>query len=172
MLIEVAGSGQVLKDKQPEIQEELEEMAGGEHGEISMLLGSALVAHVYPNKLGRVFDGQTTFKIDGTPSTRRPDVAFVSLERMPQRIREEIPFPPDLAVEIVSPTDSAAEVDEKVLQYQQAGVRLIWVIRPVLKLVEVFHPGDLKPGTLGIKDELDGEDVIPGFKLKITALYE
>jgi Uma2 family endonuclease len=113
MLIEVA---QALEAKQPESQEELEEMAGGEHGEISMLLGGSLVAYVYPNKLGRVFDGQTTLRISGTSFTRRPDVAFVSLERMPQRIREEIPFPPDLAVEIVSPTDSADEVDEKVLQ--------------------------------------------------------
>jgi Uma2 family endonuclease len=149
-----------------------EDMAGGEHGEIAVILSSYIFAHIHPNKLGRIFDGQTVFVIGGKPPRRQPDVAFVKLERMPTRIEGEIPFAPDLAVEIVSPTDTSGGVDKKLLQYQQAGVSLVWIIRPVLKFVEVYHPGDLKPLTLGINDELDGEDVIPGFKLKISALFE
>jgi Uma2 family endonuclease len=149
-----------------------ENMAGGEHGEIAAILIGYIFAHIHPNKLGRVFDGQTVFVIGGKPPRRQPDVAFVKLERMPTRIEGEIPFAPDLAVEIVSPTDTSAEVDKKTLQYLKAGVGLVWVIRPVLKIVEVYHSGDLKPLTLGVNDELDGEDVILGFKLKISELFE
>ncbi|MEI6045238.1 MAG: Uma2 family endonuclease [Chloroflexota bacterium] len=154
-------------------QELLEEdMAGGEHGEIAVILSSYLFAHIHPHKLGRIFDGQTVFVVGGKPARRQPDVAFVKLERMPARIEGEIPFAPDLAVEIVSLNDISTEIDRKTLQYQQAGVSLIWVVRPVLKFVEVYHSADVKPLLLGLNDELDGEDVIPGFKLKISTLFE
>lgn len=155
-----------------ESEQELEEIAGGEHGEIAIILSGHLFNYVYSKKLGRLFDGQTTFRIGGKPPTRRPNVAFVTLERMPKPIKGDIPFPPDLAVEIYSPSDPGGEVDEKIVQYQQANVRLIWLIRPVLKLVEIHHPGDRKPLLLSIDDELDGENVIPGFRLKVSALFE
>jgi len=154
-----------------ENEEEIEEAAGLEHGEISALLSSYLVQHVYPNKLGRVFDGQTSFTFIGSPTKRRPDVSFVTIERMPHRIEGEADFAPDLAVEVWSPSNFDA--DKKTLQYLNSGVRLVWVVRPVLKTIEVYHPGDTKPVTvLGINDELDGEDVIPGFKLKVNKLFE
>ena len=157
---------------EPRNVEEEEEIAGGEHGEIAILLAHYLATYVIPRKLGRLFDGQTGFKLGGNPPSRRPDVSFVTLERMPHRIRGEVPFPPDLAVEIFSPTDSLDDMDEKVLQYQETGVRLIWVLRPVSKVIEIYHPGDHKPSVKGIEDELDGETVLEGFKLPVKALFE
>ena len=151
---------------------ESEEVAGAEHGEINVLLAWHLAAHVYPRKLGRVFDGQTNFEIGGLPPKRHPDLAFVRLERMPERIKSEVPFAPDLAVEIISPTDSLDEIDAKRIQYQRSGVKLIWIIRTVSKIVEVYHPTDLKPVSLSIEDELDGEEVVVGFRLPVKALFE
>ncbi len=152
--------------------EELEEMASGEYGEICMILGWKLSAYVYPSKLGRMFDGHTSFEPDPTLPKKEPDVAFVMAGRLTGRIRGSVPLAPDLAVEVVSPTDKQFEVEEKALDYIAIGVRLVWVISPVTKVVEVYRPGQDKPSIYGVNDELDGENVIPGFKLKVRDLFE
>ncbi len=153
-------------------QELTEEVATGENGEIAVLLSWHLAAYIYPNKLGRVFDGRTTFEMKPNYPKKEPDVSFVAAERLPNRVRDIIKLAPDLAIEIVSPNDKQFEIEEKVLQYLALSVRLVWVISPMLQVIYVYHSGDKKPSILGIDDELDGEDVIPGFKLKISALFE
>jgi Uma2 family endonuclease len=163
----------VEADNKGNLQESEEEnkMAGGEHGEIAIILSSHLFNYVYPRKIGRLFDGQTSFQVGGTPPKRLPDVAFVTIERMPERITGPLPFAPDLAVEIVSENDTVYELETKIIQYQQAQVRLIWIIYPVTHTVAVYHPHDLKPTVLSVNDELDGENVIEGFRLKISLLF-
>ncbi len=160
-------------DLQPETveQEEIEKMAGGIPGEIESILTAYLFPYVYPKKLGRLFGAQTDFQLGGI-GKRRPDVAFVALSKLPINVPDAVPFPPDLAVEVISKTDGFYEVAHKVNEYLSAGVRLVWIIRPLQHLIEVYHPGDLKPFLLGLDDELEGEDVIPGFKLPVKALFE
>lgn len=132
----------------------------------------ALGNHVYGNQLGRVFDGRTTFEMKPGYPKRESDVSFVAAGRLPIRVRDIVKLAPDLAVEIVSPNDKQFEVEEKALEYLDLGVRLVWGVRPVIKAIEIYHPGAVKPLTLGSNDELDGENVIPGFKLKVSQLFE
>lgn len=160
-----------LQTQAPQEEEEIEKVAGGISGEIGSTLNGFLFAHVHPKKLGRLFNAQTDFLIPGV-GKRQPDVAFVTLERLPENVRDAVPLAPDLAVEVISKTDDFYQVDDKVDEYLRAGVRLVWIVRPIRKIIEVYHPGDRKPTTLGIDDELDGEAVIPGFKLPVKALFE
>lgn len=151
---------------------ENEKVAGGEHGEIGSILIGYLFNYVYPQKLGRLFDGQTSFDMPGFVTPRQPDVAFVKVGRLPSRVRGNVPLAPDLAVEIVSPSDTLSEVADKVHQYQQAGVSLIWVVDPYDQAIFVHRANERKFLTLTVDDEIDGAEVLPGFKLPVKALFE
>ena len=96
---------------------------------------------------------------------RKPDVSFVRYGRFPGGVLPEgwAKIPPDLAVEVVSPNDTAYELDEKLDDYQKVGVPLVWVINPKSRTVMV-HRGDGSVSHLREDDELSGEDVIPGFR--------
>ena len=153
--------------------EELEQMPSLEHGAIGIRLGRYLDAHVEEYQLGLVCNSQTTYKFVGQKSNRLPDLSFVSRERLPQRIDQNANFAPDLAVEVLSRGDDVAEIDKKVLQYQKSGVRLVWVIHPVIQAVDVYRLKDgMKLQRLLIDDEMDGENVIKGFKLKVKRLFD
>ena len=154
-----------------QLNEDLQ-MAGGEHGEIGAILIGELITYVHNHKLGRVFNAQTTFKIGGTQLNQQPDGAFVTLERMPTRIKGDIPFAPDLVFEVISQSDVVAELDQRIDDYLQAGVRLIWIVRPSRRIVEVYRVGNSIPGIVGEQGELDGEEVIPGFKLAVSKLFD
>ncbi len=150
---------------------QLEDIASFLHGVIGMRLGKHLAEYVDNNKLGYVVNSTTDFRMNGTPPKRQPDVAFVSLERMPDPIDEEAPFAPDLAAEVISRTDDWSAIVAKAQQYLASGVKLIWSIDPYTKGVFVFRPGDSYPQILKQDDELDGETVVPGFKLKVRILF-
>lgn len=144
-----------------------------EHGAIGIRLGRYLDACVEENSLGLVCNSQTTFRFIGDKPTRLPDLSFVSRDRLPQRIDQNADFSPDLIVEVLSRGDDVSEIDKKILQYQRSGVRLIWVIHPVIQAIDVYRLQDgLKLQRLLIDDELDGEDVVPGFRLKISRLFD
>jgi Uma2 family endonuclease len=105
--------------------------AGGPHGRIAAELVFRLMAHVksQSRKVGHVFDSSTGFRLTAG-NVRAPDVSFVSADRLPQVPKGYVPMAPDLAVEILSPDDPPRYVLEKVGEYLQAGVRLVWVIDP------------------------------------------
>ena len=140
-----------------------------EHGEICMSLSLLLGVHIRENQLGRLYPANTDFKLG--ERLVKPDVAFVSSERLPENRRQGSPVPPDLAVEVVSPTDIQYNVTEKALTYLNAGVRLVWVIEPVSKTVTVYRSKtDIK--MLTIDDTLTGEDVVEGFSCQVAQLFE
>jgi Uma2 family endonuclease len=109
---------------------------------------------------------------DAPGKVRKADVSFIRLERMPEGPTSEgyIYIPPDLAVEVVSPNDLAYEVEAKVLQYLNAGIPLIWVIDPEARTVRI-HRRDGSVSWLREKDELSGEDVVPGFRCPVSAIF-
>ena len=147
--------------------------AGHNHGRIAARLTIPLGQHVEEHNLGEVYAAETGFKLRSAPDTvRAPDVAFVSRERADKagESRGYFPGPPDLAVEVLSPEDTVRQVEEKVAEWLEYGTRLIWVISPKLHTVTVYRSlTDIK--TLTENDALDGEDVVPGFRYAVAALF-
>ncbi len=141
----------------------------GEHGDISSNLFLFLGPYVRENQLGRVYTSDTGFKIGDRFLI--PDIAFVSTGRLPDDRRKAFSIPPDLAVEIVSPTDVLFRVFEKALTYLSGGTELVWVIEPVAKTVTVYRSEtDIK--VLTREDTLTGEDVVEGFSCQVSQLFE
>ncbi len=141
----------------------------GEHGDISANLFLFFGPYVRENQRGRVYTSDTGFKIGDRFLI--PDIAFVSTERLPDDRRKAFSIPPDLAVEIVSPTDVLFRVFEKALTYLSGGTQLVWVIEPVAKTVTVYlSETDIK--VLTREDTLTGEDIVEGFSCEISQLFE
>lgn len=138
----------------------------------SRLIGLLFYFVAIQNDLGDVYGPDSTFDILGHGLS--PDVAFVAKGRLfeSQCGMAVIPLVPDLAVEVKSAGDTFPEVKAKVKKYQQAGVRLIWMIVPGNKTVQVYRSGDDKPQKLGVEQELSGEEVISGFTVKVSKLFE
>ena len=149
---------------------------GDRHGRISSIINYFLRQCVYEFNNGEVWDGGTGFVIDESnpekPVIRAPDVAFITKERLTPPTGKVVPIVPDLAVEVVSPSDKWADVMDKVAEYLEHGVQLVWVVPPRSQLVEVYRQGATKPEILGPDDELDGDEVVKGFKLRVSKLFE
>ena len=140
-----------------------------EHGEISTNIVTLLNNYVRQHQLGRIYTAETTFQIG--ESGRKPDIAFLSQERLPENRRQASPIPPDLAIEVVSPSDTVYNVVEKALEYLNAGTRMVWVIEPIAKTVTVYRaPDDIK--FLTQNDTLTGEEVVEGFQCAVTDIFE
>lgn len=144
------------------------------HNFISAVLYRLVFAFVEAHDLGVVATDGASFIIDRDPDVVRiPDVSFVSWDRIPGRKlpRGYWPFPPDLAVEVVSPIDSAVEVRRKVNRYLQAGTRLVWLVWPDDRVITVYV-GGTAPRDLYEGDELDGGDVLPGFRAPVSQVFD
>jgi Uma2 family endonuclease len=141
------------------------------HGGISNNVAFRLTAFVRELELGAVFGQDTGFQIAADPDTvRAPDVAFVRAERVVEIPRRSYPrIAPDLVVEVLSPDDRPGDVLAKIGEWLDAGVSLVWVLDPGAAQARVHRPnGSLD--LLGATDELDGEDVLPGFRCRVTEL--
>lgn len=157
------------------IQGELQMMspAGFEHGAIAQRLGTKLSMHVDEKQLGVVLTAETGFVLSRNPDTvRAPDVSFVSnkqLERcgMPQAY---FPEAPALAVEVVSPDDTAEAVDGKIRDWLTAGTKLAWVIYPKGRTATVYRSLE-DICVLSEQDSLAGDSVVPGFTCVIADIF-
>ncbi len=122
--------------------------AGFEHGEISAAVVTALQTHVSAHHLGVTLTNEPGFRLRRGPDTlRAPDVAFVSNERLSRVAdrRKLSDVPPDLAVEVLSPSDANVDMERKVQQYLAAGGRAVWILDPAAAtLRRGRHPGELR----------------------------
>jgi Uma2 family endonuclease len=146
---------------------------GGEHGDVALNVGFLLKGYIKAHDLGIVCAAETGFILKRNPDiVRAPDASFVAKERIPAEgiPRGYWPFAPDLAVEVVSPHDRFEEVQEKVAQYLAAGTRLVWVVLPKTRTVLVSR-SLREVRSLGLGDELNGEDVIPGFTCQVAECF-
>lgn len=148
--------------------------AGGEHGLLALWIGALLLRFALEHDLGVVCGDSTSYVLyRGPDGLRIPNVSFVSKARVPD---EGVPrgfwtFAPDLAVEIVSPSDRAEDVYGKVREYLDAGTCLVWVVWPRYRTVTVYASmGGVYE--LGPDDELDGGEVLPGFRARVSELFE
>jgi Uma2 family endonuclease len=151
-----------------------EPVPGRLHGRTVARISKLLSNFVDSRRLGVVYTGDTGFVLARQPDTvRGPDVAFLSneRERETENARAYIPGAPDLAVEVVSPTDRTREVLGKVSDYLAAGSRVVWVVDPIREEVSVFR-SPFAPRTLAGTTVLDGEDVLPGFSVAIAEIFE
>ena len=146
---------------------------GSEHGEVTMNLAGPLYQHVKKNSLGVVYAAETGFKLESNPDTvRAPDIAFVRIERVREtgRLAGYMSGAPDLAVEVLSPSDRVSRVEEKVAEWLEGGARMVWVVSPNLHTVTVYRSlTDIV--TLTEKDKLDGADVVPGFQMNVAEIF-
>jgi len=146
--------------------------AGSEHGHISFLIAAAIDRHATPLGLGVVFDSSTGFRL--TPDDLlSPDAAFVSKARltgMKRLPRGFFPGAPDLVVEVLSPSDTPGRSHEKLTLYFAQGVRLAWVINPAERNALVYRTPEADR-LLRVTDTLEGEDVLPGFRLPLAELF-
>ena len=146
---------------------------GREHGQIVVNLSAELRNFVKPRQLGVLTASDSGVWLERDPDTvREPDVAFFSAERSPpdERVTGYAEVAPDLVVEVVSPNDRRAEVNDKALMWLRYGVRLVWVIRPEERLIDVHRDGH-PVATLGESESLDGLDVLPGFSCLVREVF-
>ena len=124
--------------------------------------------------LGIVLDSEAKYRLARDPDlVRRPDVSFVSWRQLPGRkipADDVVDFAPELAIEVISPTNRATEIEQKIEDYFANGVRLVWVVYPDQKHVYVYDAPNrcriLQPG-----DALDGGELLPGFRLTLAELF-
>src|SRR5258708_29268459 len=148
---------------------------GNEHGLIAAEILRRVANFVVDNDLGEVTAAETGFVLYKNPAkdkdiVRAPDVAFIAKARLMPTIEKFYTIAPDFAVEVVSPSDTAQQMRRKADQYLQAGTRLIWVVYPGERFVDVFQPGhDIH--TFRGEDVLEGGDVLPDFTIAVNDLF-
>ena len=148
-------------------------------GIFSVLLASDLLqylgAFVRTNRLGRVVSEGLFHLPAPINRDRRPDVAFVSYSRWPKnrsvpRSDNAWDVVPNLAVEVVSPWDNVEELEQKIAEYFRVGVELVWVVYPSQSKIHVLV-GLTQIQVLTTTDVLDGQTVLPGFRLNVSELF-
>jgi Uma2 family endonuclease len=149
------------------------EPVGGEHGTIGGNVFARVWFFVRERGLGEVLLSDTIYVYRRDPDrSLKPDLSFIRADRLPagDPFRRPIEIPPDLAVEVVSPNERADDVDEKISLYRSFGVPLIWFLWPRRRVVTIYAEG--RPmREMGEGDELDGGDVLHGFRVPVADLF-
>jgi Uma2 family endonuclease len=148
--------------------------AGHTHGKIIIRLTLPLAQHVKQNDLGEVYAAETGFKLRSNPDTvRAPDIAFITRQRVKEvgETKGYWPGAPDLAVEVLSPDDRVAEVEDKVSEWLAAGSRQVWIVSPKLRTVTIYS-STTEIVILTEKDSLNGGSVVPGFIVAVADIFD
>jgi Uma2 family endonuclease len=153
---------------------------GFEHGQIVQELARVLANYVRANRLGVVTAAETGYVLSGPgelDTVLAPDVAFVRNERVPPLgapgSERFLRLAPDLVAEVASPDQFRPEMAAKASLYLTAGVRLLWIVWPAARAVDVWLPGGEEPvARLAATDALDGMDVVPGFVHTVGDLFQ
>lgn len=147
--------------------------AGGRHGRVAMTCGRLLANHVQTHKLGVVYAAETGFVLARNPDTvRAPDVAFVAAAKVAEIDDESafIPFAPDLAIEVISPSDSFSAVEEKAHAWLGAGTQMVLLVDPANETVHVYRSVD-QIAVLRKQDVVSAADVVDGFQVAVEELF-
>jgi Uma2 family endonuclease len=148
--------------------------AGWRHGAIIGNLHTILGSYIRQKGLGKVFGAETGFQLKSDPDTvRAPDFAFISKRNIPKKLPKDSYWPgaPDLAVEVLSPSDRTGEVDEKITEWLTAGVEAVWIVDPTLQIVTIHQAGK-SAQIRSVGDDLEGAPVVPGFSCEVKELFQ
>ncbi len=138
---------------------------------IASRISGELYIYLREHPIGHAFSADAGFILFPDHATvRSPDAAFIRSSRLPEVPAAYVPMPPDLAVEVLSPTDRLVDALSKATMYLQAGVTLVWLIDPTKRTATVFRQ-DAGPFTIGEDGVLNGADVLPGFTLPLAVLF-
>ncbi|MDT5156407.1 MAG: hypothetical protein QOH51_764 [Acidobacteriota bacterium] len=143
------------------------------HGIVCARVTIKLGSFVADNDLGETFGAETGFVVEHDPDTvLGADGAFVSHKRLAAvaNFDKFFPFAPDLAIEVLSPSNTVREINEKIAFYFAAGSLAVWVFNPKKRTAAVYtSPSEAR--ILNEQDTLEGGDVLPGFKLELSKLF-
>jgi Uma2 family endonuclease len=141
------------------------------HGVVAQEISYYVLDFAKKNKLGLVTAAETGF-ILGEKTYRGADSAFISNESLKEHGYPQGFFPtaPDIAIEVVSPNNTSEEMMEKTNLYLQNGSRMVWIIYPQTRVITVYRKNNVV-SLLRESDFLDGEDVLPNFRLSIAELF-
>lgn len=153
--------GRLVREPQP----------GDQHGEIGAELTAILVNYLAEHRVGRIRTASGYVLRRAPLVIRAPDVSFVRENRLPREKQSELfEGAPDLAIEIVSPSNSASDLQEKIAEYLEAGTQLVWVIYPRTRSVAVHQPnGEVR--VLGSNEILIAPSLLPGFEVPIARFF-
>lgn len=146
--------------------------AGYQHGKIAALLLYYIIDFVLKHQLGNVFTAETGFILNEESNiVRGPDIAFVANDRLDQSKKSGFfKGAPDLAVEVISPSETFGEIDTKLEEYFAAGVKEVWIVRPVARTITLYH--SLKEiAILSDQNTLNNSCVLSGFELEIGRIF-
>jgi Uma2 family endonuclease len=144
----------------------------GRHAAVGMKIGGSLLNFVEANRLGTVFDSSAGYVLSRNPDTvREPDVSFLGTQRLKEQDLDAfLEGAPDLAVEVLSPSNTEAEMREKMADYFGAGCRVVWIVDPLRRSV-VIHRPNASPAILTEDDTLTEEEILPGFSLIVREIF-
>jgi Uma2 family endonuclease len=147
---------------------------GWQHGDLTSVIDGSLGPYARRLRLGRVVTNDAGFLLTSDPDTvRGADLAFVRRERLEAlgELRGFFPGAPDLAIEVISPSDLYTEVDEKVAEWLEYGTVVVFVVNPRRRSVAVHRLGQ-PVSILSLGDALSAEDVVPGWSLPMQELFD
>jgi Uma2 family endonuclease len=145
---------------------------GGIHGEVAGKMSAYLGMFILTNKLGEFFTHDAGFVLQQNPDTVfGPDFAFIRRGRLTKSPQAYIRMAPDLAVEVVSPSNTRPEVDRKTRIYLDAGVEQVWIVDPFRGELSV-RQADAPTVVLGPEDIISGKNLLPGFELRVGDLFD
>lgn len=156
----------------------VERNMGMESSEIALRIAVLIAMFLRARPIGHLFGADASYQCFAhlPDKVRKPDVSFIRSGRL---LGEKAPkghcsIAPDLAVEVISPGDSAYEVEEKVAEYLAAGVSLVWVVHPPTRTIRIHRAGSSSRSNvsqLAENDTIDGEDVLPGFSARVAECF-
>lgn len=147
--------------------------SGGKATAVAGAIVGLLFVYARPGRLGVTLTEPGVIIRRNPDTVRAPDAAFVRQERVPPGGIPDpfLDFTPDLIVEVMSPSNTLPEMQAKVREWLEAGARLVWVVYPARRTVEVIR-SLFDRVTLSVEDTLDGGEVLPGFSCRVTELFE
>ncbi len=147
--------------------------AGWRHGGVAANIAAILGPFIQHRELGLVFGAETGFLLERDPDTvRAPDFAFIAAAHLPKVEPSEAYWPgaPDLAVEVLSPRDTAGEISEKVEAWLTGGCRAVWIVDPKLKTVTIYR-STTDVQIVSANETLVGDPVVPGFTCAVSEIF-
>jgi len=152
------------------VQGELKTLSptGARHARVAARIIARLIDHVEPRRLGAVFSSEGGFRLAHNPDTvRAPDVAFVRTERVVD-VPGYFEGAPDVAIEVVSPSDRYSEVHEKTLQWLRAGTRAVVLVDPKTRSITIHRPD----GAQQLADSIRIDDILPGWEMSSSDVFD